>query len=47
MPSNIPICDPNPNANNIVKNKTAQKEEPGSSTIACVKTSWGWKNIIY
>lgn len=38
IPSNIPICEPKPSANNMVKNSTAQKEDPGNSTIACVKT---------
>lgn len=37
IPSKIPICEPSPSDNSIVKNKTAQKGDPGSSTIACVK----------
>lgn len=34
----MPICDPNPSDNNMVKNSTAQNGEPGNSTIACVNT---------
>ena len=37
MPSKIPIWDPSPSESSIVKNKTAQNGEPGSSFIACVK----------
>lgn len=38
MPSRIPICEPKPSDRSMVKNKTAQNGDPGSSTIACVKT---------
>lgn len=38
IPSRIPICDPKPNDNNIVKKSTAQNGAPGSSTIAWVNT---------
>lgn len=38
IPSRIPICEPIPNDNNIMKKMTAQKGAPGSSTIACVNT---------
>lgn len=32
IPSNIPICEPSPNANNIVKNRTAQIVDPVHDT---------------
>lgn len=35
----MPICEPKPNASNIVKNKIAHNVCPGNSTIACVKTN--------
>lgn len=38
IPSNMPICDPSPSDNNMVKNNIAQNGAPGSDTMACVKT---------
>lgn len=46
IPSNMPICEPSPNASNIVKNRIAHKVCPGSSTIACVKTKWHFLLIL-